>query len=58
MIRDFFFIVKPMSLIIAHKLLGIGLGLGLVAGWQGDLLDMTFRYFYLRYILTLIIIIM
>ena len=35
------------------KLLGIGLGLegiglGLKAGWQGDLSDMTFRYFYLR----------
>ena len=32
------------------KLLGIGLGLkgiglGLGAGWQGDLSDMTFRYF-------------
>ena len=39
------------------KLFGIGLGmegigLGLGAGWQGDLSDMTFRHFYLRYIFT------
>ena len=33
---------------------GIGLGLG-VGGWvQGDLFDMTIRYFYLRYIYTLL----
>ena len=27
--------------------IGLGIGLGLGAGWQGDLSDMTFRYFYL-----------
>ena len=31
-----------------------GIGLGLGAGWQGRLSDMTFSYFYLRYILTLL----
>ena len=40
-----------------EKLLGIGLGMegiGLgLGGWMiGDLSDMTFRYFYLRYIVT------
>ena len=30
---------------------------GSVAAWQRDLSDMTFRYFYLRYTLTLIIVI-